>query len=882
MSGRTPRPPLVGRFLLRLCRLGDRRDDVWADMQELFERRVAAEGVRHARRRFMSDVLSLVAPSPRSVTSGLRTDLRDATRALARTPLQTASLYLCLLLGTSLTVVMFTLVNAVLVGDLPGIVDRSTLYRLTIVEVDQQGQPTNDRRSLSVQHVQALPPRLDGTVGAAFQMRSVFGSASVHGAPTRVIGQFVNGDYFAVLGTVPVRGRLLQPADDSPTAPPVAVIGFDFWMRHFAGRDDVLGRTVGVGPHTPIIVGILPRGFAGISDLHVDELGGGATDAGDLWLPKALATWGRDALGVGSRGGVGGKVVLRLAPEASEADIKLALLPITAALDADAKAYHASRPDAPGLALFAGFDIEPFRLTEEGTGGAELIGGVALLMTVPVLVLLIACTNVAGVQLSRALRRTHELATRVALGATRFQLARLIALETGVIALAAGVSAWFISLQAVRWAEGLLPMGLTADWRVFAVAMGIPAVVTVIAGLLPSWRATGFRVLDGLQQGAGAGMSARVTRTRRLALAVQIALCVALIGTALHLSRAVAAVPDTLAPRQSDVLVVTLRMLDIGMTKDEADAAWRVLADRLPELSGISTVGFGEGLFSQTNWGSSGWVKNVTVDWFPAIGATVLAGRLPVATERDAVVVNETLALRLGGVREAVGQTVKARTSMTSRQVAAATVVGVVGDGYERVAWSRRVPVGYRVVDSGNAAGGDAMVLKGPGAAEARRAVLDLLGTIHPQLAPWEVGTVAELVDARFSAARLSINALAAMSLAALVLAAVGLFGAMAQSASSRLREFGVRLALGARPADIGRLIVREAALISGAGLALGLVASTLFAFGVRSGLETMSPFDPVPALAIGATVLVIAILAALTPARRVMAIDPVKTLRGD
>jgi predicted lysophospholipase L1 biosynthesis ABC-type transport system permease subunit len=246
------------------------------------------------------------------------------------------------------------------------------------------------------------------------------------------------------------------------------------------------------------------------------------------------------------------------------------------------------------------------------------------------------------------------------------------------------------------------------------------------------------------------------------------------------------------------------------------------------------------------------------------------------------VVVNETLALRLGGVREAVGQTVKARTSMTSRQVADATVVGVVGDGYERVAWNRRVPVGYRVVDSGTAASGDAMVLKGPRAAEARPAVLKLLGTIHPQLAPWEIGTVADLVDARFSAARLSINALAAMSLAALVLAAVGLFGAMAQSASSRLREFGVRLALGARPADIGRLIVREAAQISGAGLALGLVASTLFAFGVRSGLETMSPFDPVPALAIGVTVLVIAFLAAMTPARRVMAIDPVKTLRGD
>jgi predicted permease len=871
------KPPRLGRLLLRLCRLGDRRSDVEADLHELFDKRVLATGVSQARRRFIADVWSLLLPSRRSLTSGLRSDVRDALRALRRTPVQTASLYLCLLLGTTLTVVMFSFVNTVLFGELPGIEDRSTLFRLTTVRVNQVGEPTSARGRLSLHHVQALPTDVPGTTGRAFQIESVFGSASVNGAPTIVKGQFVNGAYFSVLGTAPARGRLLQPADDNFGAPPVAVIGHDFWRRHFGGRDDVLGKNVGAGPHTFTIVGVLPEGFGGIADVQIDELGNGATDAGDVWLPVSHATWGRDALGIGAWGATGSKVVLRRAPDASEDEIRRGLLPATAALDAEAKARAAQDPNRKGLAVFAGFDIEPFMLTEEGTSATQLAGGISLLMTVPVLVLLIACTNVAGVQLSRALRRTHELATRVALGATRLQLARLIALETAVVALAAGVSAWFITAQVLRLTTGLLPLEIRADWRVFALAMGIPFGVTILSGLAPSWRATGFRVLDGLQQGPGAGMSARVSRTRRVVLAVQIALCVALLGTAMHLSRAIANLPDTLAPRQTDVLVTTLRMGDIGMTDEEQVVAWQTLAERLPALPGITHVGFGEDLFSQGNWGDreDGRLRRVSAQWFDAIGANVIAGRLPTDADPDALVINETLAGRFGGVEASLGRVVKSRN-------ATHTVVGIVADGYERVAWNRRVAMGYQVVANSGAQPGGTIFLKGPGAAEARKPLLDMLAAVHPQLAPWDIGTIAELVDERFVMARLSIRVLAAMSLAALVLAAVGLFGAMAQSASSRVREFGVRLALGARPADIGRLIIRETTLVCGFGLLVGLAAATLVAFGVKDGLETIAPFDPYPALVVGAAVVVIALLAGLTPARRVMAIDPVATLRGE
>jgi ABC-type antimicrobial peptide transport system permease subunit len=149
-------------------------------------------------------------------------------------------------------------------------------------------------------------------------------------------------------------------------------------------------------------------------------------------------------------------------------------------------------------------------------------------------------------------------------------------------------------------------------------------------------------------------------------------------------------------------------------------------------------------------------------------------------------------------------------------------------------------------------------------------------------LAPYRLGTIAALVEERFYSARLLTEALAVMSVAALLLAGVGLFGAISHASSSRMREFGVRLALGARPGDIGRIVVRDTAGIAVIGLGVGLMCSTLAAVGLRSMLQTVSPEHSVPLIVVASAIPVVAALAALTPARRVMAIDPVSTLRGD
>jgi predicted permease len=679
-------------------------------------------------------------------------------------------------------------------------------------------------------------------------------------------------------------------SDDRPSAPPAIVLGYDLWQRAYGGSLDAIGAPIAMGPVAFTVVGVLPRGFGGLQALSPSRVASGPADAGDLWMPEAHAAWGRDReILNGCDNCSGPSVVLRLSKDSTTDDVAPALAAAASAYNADLQRRRVSTPSLTPdgvtaevrILRFGGYALEPFRLVQEGTDGLELASGISLIMVVPFIVLGIACANVAGVQFAGTLRRTHELATRVALGANRLQLMRLILLENALVALAAGLTAWFVTTQILRWSEGLLPVAISVDMRVFAFALTTPVVVTVLAGVVPAWRGTGFRVLDGLQNG-GAGGSRRLSRVRRLVLIGQIAVSVALLGASLHLARGVAFAPALLAPPQADVLVADVRTYDLGFSPEQLAALRVRLLESLREAPGVTHVAFGAELLpapSQRRAGEVGYVEHVTVDWFAAIGQTLLAGRVPSASDAGGVVINDTLARHYGGSAAAVGRTITVHSGQSEER---ADVVGVIADGYERIA--RPISLVYRVMPPDDPSHTMSTIyIKGPGAAAARRRVTDILAKIHPQLAPHRIGTVEAFVGARMQPARVAVSALASMSVAALLLAAVGLFGAISQSASSRIREFGVRLALGATPANIGRVVLTETVWVTAAGLALGLIVATLSASAMRAGMiETASPFDPLPPAVILSAMLVIAFLAALTPARRVMAIDPVKTLRGE
>lgn len=884
------RPPLIGRLLLRLCPLGERRSDVVADLFELHRRRVAVVGKREADARFVVDVMSLLRPGAPSA-GGLRADARDAYRSLRRSPLQTTALFLCLLLGTSLSVVMFTIVNTLFGGALPGVEDRDRLFSLVAVTSPAPGTPGEPRRGAPAQrYIHALPPEIAGVTGIAIQTGAVAGTAEVAGEPVRLTGQIVNGGYFATLGTTPVLGRVLTPHDDRADALPAAVIGHDFWQRLFHGDPSALGRTVTMGPHAFVIVGVLPKGFAGIFGINPEQVGA-KRDGGDVWIPRAKATWGRDALIQACGSCLGGRVVLRLAPGVSESQVVATLAPSLAMLNAPDPEQALTQGSASlgpthgrterlAPKVERGIALASFRFGPVGADVAEVAGVTTLLMAVPFITLLIAAVNVTAVQVSRALQRLPELASRMALGASRARLVRLLLMEALFVALAAGVGAWLIATQAVRLLHDLLPVAVIVDRRVFVFALAIPMVVTVTAALWPVWRTTGFRVLDVLKQGAGAGVSRRTSRARKVTLSAQLAVSVALLAMGLHVTLAIANMPAHISPRQDDVLVASLRLSDLDLTPAERIATRKNAERALRELAGISTVAVGNDLFSSDSWGrgvESGIARLVSAEWFAAIGTVLRTGRIPTPHESGVLVINEALAERLGGPATALGRTLHVENR------GPATVVGVMANGYERDGLSAPKPLAVQVASLDAERLGDTFFLKGPAASQRHRAVREALARVHPQLAPYTLGTVSELVDQRFSAARLMGYAFGGASIAALLLAAVGLFGTMSHSASARTREYGVRLALGARPAQIGRLVVRESVIVSTVGLVLGLGAATLAALWLRNGGVTgIVPSHPVP---IGIAIIavgVIAALAAMTPARRVMSIDPVKTLRSE
>ena len=595
-----------------------------------------------------------------SVTSGSLSDLRDACRALRRAPGQTLTVFLCLTLGSTLTVLMFGVVNAILAGDVPGVRDRDTLVRV----IGESGSP-RELHALEAGDYIALPAGLPGLTAIGAEDSSRF-AASVNAVATTARGKYVSGGYFETLGTQPIAGRLIERRDDDRSAMAVAVLSRQFATRHFGDVGAAVGIPIRIGPETFTIIGVLPAGFAG---LRTPQIGEAPEDRGDIWVPMAQRR-GPDAVTIGNP-----SVVARLAEGVSRKHAEAGLEFLTGQLNAE-------RPRRDPLTAVR---LVPFHLFEPNMTFIDRAGGVAALMAVPLMILAIACANVAAVSLSRAVGRTHELAVRVSLGATRPQVARLLAFETGLVAVAAGVAAWGITTQALRVSALILPVMVAADVRVFLFSLALPIVVTVIAGLLPAWRATGFDVLDGLRLGPRVGGTSR-PRVRRAVIVVQIVLSVSLLATAGYLVRALAAIPATLGRLQDDVLVADVRFLNLELTPQREALSRLAILDQARRLPGVSVAAAGDRLLSQLNGRAA---RQVTHDWFEAVGLRVRGGRGFEAIDSDVAVVNETWAASLGGIDKAIGAQIDVFGGRTI------DVIGVMENAYERAAWGHPVPVAY-------------------------------------------------------------------------------------------------------------------------------------------------------------------------------------------
>jgi predicted permease len=715
---------------------------------------------------------------------------------------------------------------------------------------------------------------------------------SAGGQTDPVDGAFVSGRLFDVLGVTGFRGRMLTPADDgAPSAGrgadgPVAVISHRLWQQRFAGAHDIVGRQLTVQRVPFTIVGVMPPGFFGADVGRVT----------DVMLPFAAEPLirGRESR-LAAKSSWWLQIMVRLKPGQSIEQANAALRVLQAQIT-----EGASR------------QLQPFTLAAAATGNSSLrrrFETPLLAMVVAVgLVLLVACANIASLMLARTLARRREFSVRLALGSSRWRIARLLFIESLIVAVTGAavglVFAWWSSALLVQqlstW-QSTVSLDLALDWRVLAFTAALAGLSALIAGVAP---ALGLKTVD---PGEALKNSARgiagdgrfsVRGTLVVAqMAVSFALVVAA-GLFLHTFASLNQLPLGFVPQP--LLVAELNLQPGGGPPQERGARVERLREATAAVSGVRSaavssvrlltgggtstgmVAIGDGSMSRIR--PTLWVNATTPGWFETMGIPLRNGRDFEAGDRaggrPVAIVNETFVRRFLPGEQPIGQSVRLGFDPGTRY----EIVGVVGDTVyttprEGMLATMYVPMAQRkpsefwptVLLTVNTAPGTRAV--------AEREIAEALRKADPAIA-FTFGTFDQLVEATVTQERLIALVSAFFGGLALLLAAVGLYGVVAHTVRARQREIGLRIALGAAPSSILRLVFERVGSLIAAGLALGLAGSLWAARFVEALLFQLAPHDPVTFGGAAAVLVAVGVLAAWLPAHRAARLDPVAVLR--
>ena len=799
-------------------------------------------------------------------------DLRLAARTLARQPGFAAVVVLVLALGIGANAAVFTVVDAALLRPLP----YAEPERLVHVVQTKPGDVSERSR---VSYVELLDLRAPGDFAAleGFDTGN-FVVASAEGSQIRR-GARVTPGFLDMLGVRPALGRSFT-AEEGETGARVVVVGHGFWERELGGARDAVGRVARINREPYEIVGVLPR------DFHFAPF-----KEADILVPVDVGA-------------------ARAAPRSARTLAVVGRLRDGVRLD-QARA---------GLATVMRRLADEYPETTRGRGVVAvplrdvLVGGVRPILVVVAgagaLVLLVACVNVASLFLTRAIGRGHELAVRAALGASRWRLARLLVVEVLVLAAAGGVLAAALGTLGVRALVRPIPPSILStmpylatagvDARALAVTGGLTLVAALLFGTWPALRASRAAVSDALRRGGRGTVGGGRARAWRALVVAQLALTLVLLAGTGLLARSLVRLlgADTgFDPAQVVVASVSLQGSEYASSAAQVRFFER-LVSRLAEDPGVRAVG----AVTDAPLGGSrsgayrvdgqpepdpaarpeALMRGVAGDYFRAMGIRLRAGRdftpRDDSAARGVVIVSEALARARFGAASPLGQ----RLRFFATPETTWEIVGVVGDVKTGSLDAPPPPTIYypqlQRPDNGMvvvARGADAAALADAIRREVR--ALDADVPVHG-VAPM-ARTVAE--SRAVFTRRYPLLLVGTFAATALVLAVVGLYGTISHSVARRTPELAVRLALGAREADILSLVLREGARVAALGLALGLAASLALASSLRALLYGIGAADPatyaVVALGLGA----LALAASWLPARRAASVDPLESLRA-
>jgi predicted permease len=798
-------------------------------------------------------------------------DLRLALRGLRRTPGFTAAAVVTLALGIGATTALFSVVDAVLLR--PLFAQESRLVSLT---VDFVGEHLT-RFSLSV------PELKDLESSPAFESVGAYNAETAalqgQGGAERVKVAAVTSGFFGALGVAPRFGRIWTPEEDLKGAAPVALISDQAFRKRYGSDPSVVGRDVVLDGRSRRVIGVLPEGFA-------------YDGAHDFFLPFGLTP----EMLLTQRGAHYLQGIGRLKPGVTAQGAQAALAQLT---ERDVAAYKDQYPPEVGFR----FSMQPLRDRFVASSREPIL----LLFGAVLLVLLIACANVANLMLARGAARQGELAVRSALGAGRARLVRQLLTESLLLSVVGGVlgvftASWALSgllLTAPRRVRELA--SVTPDPRVLGFSLAVTALCTFLFGLWPALQASRVDLGAALKEGAGATASGG--KLRSLLVAGQFAISLALLASAGLVLRGFAHLLQT-SPGFDPEGVLAVRLVPGGTAYDD-DVARQRYFDRafsaLAALPGVQESGAIDRLPMEGDYrlsyaiegytpppgdpGVSDVFRRVMPGYFHALRQPVAAGReLTPSDDAKAplvALVNEAWVRRYFPGRDVIGT----RIRMDSRDPAVSqwrTVVGVVGDAHETGLDKPAQPVYYFAAsqmppDQMTVVLRSAQPLLLAGPARAAVAALD------PTQPPGDIGPLAETLSASLAPRRFPLQLLGCFALLALVLSAVGIYGVTAYSVAQRTREMGVRMAVGATAGEVVRMVLRRALGLALAGIAAGVVAALAGARLLSSLLIAgVSARDPLTYVGVVGVLALVALLAAALPAFRASRIDPMSALRSE
>lgn len=813
-------------------------------------------------------------------------DLRYGWRVLERSPGFALVAALTLALGIGANTVIFSAVKAIVTPTLPYsdparlVVIWGTFPELKIQRGTDSAAEFLDWRDMN--HV----------FSQMAAWRSLYATTTGNGQPQQVWEAMASANFFGMMGIKPVLGRDFLQGEDQVGHDTVAILTYRFWQQRFHGDRGVLGRSIVLDNRPYEIVGVLPADFSFF----------GTRVAPDLWVPLAFTRAQLD------RRNYGPIVFARLKPGV---DLERARAEM-ATIDTALKKRYPDMDQKTGLLI----ETLPTMLTH------RMRSAMAVFVWAVGFVLLIACANVANLMLARASSRDREMALRTALGARPRRVLRQLLTESVLLAAIGGAFGVIVAYGGIRLIRTLLPSGLheipfAGDIHLSGTAvlftMVLSAVTGIIFGLAPAIQISRSAIAESLKEGGRGSTGGRATHLLRSWLVVsEVALSLLLlIGAGLLIRSFVQLLSQNLGFNPENLLTMQIQLPVNHYNGPQAQVFYQQTLDRVRALPGVKSASAVDFLMY------SGWSDDFAfdisgrtpppneeftsryevIDWqyLRMMGIPVVTGRDFTAADNangeGVAMINRTLARRYWPHEDPVGKQIRIHI-ISSRAPWQAekrdswlTIVGVTGDVRDWNWGADSVPTIYLPMAQDPSWLMSLVIRQDASAANILPAVRHIVSSLDANQPVTMVRMMDRLVSDSLAQRRLDMVLLAIFAGVAVLLAAIGIYGVMAYAVSQRTHEIGVRMALGAKPADVLRMIFGEAMRLTGAGLLIGLIASVLLTHYLRDQLFGIQLYgvralDPVTFVGVPVLIVIVAALASYLPARRATAVDPLIALR--